>query len=163
MSTSSILGKVQSYMNSSAGKQKLKHAVMSGPIGVKLSSASEELQSAIADSVPTTLKKSISVSTQVNYGNNNDAYILADIGGNLFRPSLEPHKYSGAYNIVGLFSKGWSYASWKAPSGYWHGQFTYARAKKEADPFIAKAVSDWSSKWSDEIGTREIKINSMYT
>lgn len=163
MSVDSVMNKIKSYLASAAGMKDISSAAASGATGAEIKQAAESLRSMIEESIPDSIKSSIVVTSGVVFNSDCTANINIDIGGNLYRPSLEPHKYNGADNIVGLFSKGWGYPSWAAPSGYWHGQFTYARTKKEADPFINDAVNQWVSKNGGTLKIKSVNVNSMYT
>lgn len=130
------------------------------PVKGLIQLSADDLDRMIKDSIPDSISKSVVVSTNVEF-RNGSADISVNISGSLYRASLQPDRYGGVDNIVSLFSKGWSYASWKAPSGYWHGSFVYARHQKESDPFIAKAVALWKNKWDGRYGSNA-KINSTY-
>ena len=159
------MSKVTTFLDSSVGKGKIASGASVGYVGQQISAAATDLASTIENGLPDSLKGSVLVSSNVEFGTGQtkEAKITAEIGGTLFRSSLEPSKYGGVDNIIALFSKGWSYPSYKAPCGYWHGQFTYARTKKEADPFVARAVEDWRVRWEGKIEIKSVRINSSYT
>ena len=163
MSTQSVMDKVRQYLASSSGLSDTSKVAASGAIGQQIKKAASELQVMIESSIPDSIRSSVLVSLSVVFNADCTANINIDIGGSLYRSSLQPETYGGVDNIVGLFSKGWSYPRWAAPSGYWHGQYTYARNQIEASPFINDAVNQWVGKNGGTLKIRSVNVNSMYT
>lgn len=163
MSVQSVMNKVRSYLSTTAGMREISKAASSGSFGSQIKQAAEELKSMIEDSIPDSIRSTVAVSATTSFKADCTASISIDIGGNLYRPSLQPEVYGGVDNIVSLFSKGWSYPRWAAPSGYWHGQYVYARNQKEASPFISEAVNQWVGKYSGIIKIKSVNVNSAYT
>lgn len=81
----------------------------------------------------------------------------------LERPSLNP-KSGGVYNIYGLISKGYEISSGKrTPFGIWHGDWTLARRRRAADPFLANAVAAWYSENATKYNLKGYKVSSIYS
>ena len=81
------------------------------------------------------------------------AYVYFD--DDLWRPSLSD-RYDGAYNIIGLFNKGWHINPSKQVWGYWRGRETQSLHKVgsllDRDPgmFMDRAIE----KFNNEIGSK---------
>lgn len=73
------------------------------------------------------------------------------LNGNLTRPSLSQMS-DGAYDIVGLFIKGWSPKSASSPiyrlHGYWHGDIVPARKYKDPMYFASQAIDAFNKKYA---------------
>lgn len=72
--------------------------------------------------------------------------------GNLTRPSLEPNRYGGVTNIIALFNKGYPVNGGNPDairhvSGYWHGQYVFARGSREGLHFLEAAVAEFNAEY----------------
>lgn len=72
--------------------------------------------------------------------------------GNLARPSLNPGRYGGIENIIALFNKGYPEDGSRAEaishvSGYWHGQYVFARGSREGLHFLEAAVAEFNAEY----------------
>ena len=87
-------------------------------------------------------------------------YMELTLFGDLTRPSLGPN--DGAYDIVGLFIKGWApKKKLKRPLvGTWHGMKVAARTSKSGMGFASEAVSYFNSKYA---GTATAVLDSAYS
>lgn len=95
----------------------------------------------------------------------NSSPVISDVSNNcvhitfptesLFRPSLKrkdgKSTGAGVYDIIGLFTKGWSYEKSKRPFGYWVGNegigIIGARNSKKGNPIISKTIDNFKSKY----------------
>ena len=70
--------------------------------------------------------KSLKYTNPIRTKEGYEAYVYFD--DELWRPSLSD-RYDGAYNIVGLFNKGWHISPSKRVWGYWQGHNTWLNQK----------------------------------
>ena len=103
--------------------------------------------------------ESISVSDPAESGDGS-YYIELSLSGDLTRPSLGTGE--GAYDIVGLFIKGWSpKKKLRRPLvGEWHGMKVAARTYKGGMGFASEAVAEFNSKYS---GTAVATLSGAYS
>lgn len=67
----------------------------------------------------------------------------------LYRPSLEPNKYpDGAYDIVGLFERGYETSGHSTVRGMWHGEETISKPVRPALNFMQDAVDEFNNIYS---------------
>lgn len=99
----------------------------------------------------------------------NSSPVISDVSNNcvritfpsesLFRPSLERKdgKSTGSdvYDIIGLFTQGWSYSKEKRPFGYWVGKeglgIIGARSSQKGNPIISKTIENFKSKYPNVV------------
>lgn len=80
----------------------------------------------------------------------------------LKRPSLSKES-EGAYDILGLFTQGWSpRKDTGRVYGIWHGKPTAAKRYGEANDFIQRAVDYFMLVYADKYGVFEIDIDPLY-
>lgn len=161
MNIDAVLAQTQKYLESKEGKRMLSKAASGGAPAAEIKKAGDDLAKKISSQIPDSLSGSIAMSSSVEFGDDGIATITITMSGPLARPSLNPDKYpEGVYDIVGLFSKGWSYDGF-GPSGIWHGRITYALTHRNAAPFIARAVNEWVS--SCGLPIKSFTIDPKYT
>lgn len=78
----------------------------------------------------------------------------------LFRPSLDPEKYSGVSNIVAIFNNGYPRDRGKIEAishveGWWHGKNTRALGFRPGLYFMQRAVYEFNAKYA---GTYDIWV-----
>ena len=73
------------------------------------------------------------------------------LNGDLTRPSLSPRS-NGAYDIVGLFIKGWSPKSGNSAiyklHGWWRGGIVPARTNNPPMHFASDAIEEFNRKYA---------------
>ena len=170
----SIEAELKKWAASPAGKKKIaearKQAIKSGkPFGGYIPLSRTDVE-AIADRLRNTIYEYMPDS--LSDGENAVEFYTPDImqrddgsweveidfnENTLSRPSLEPNRYpDGAYNIVSLFIHGWD-THGKAVFGEWHGDKTWSRSKRAADPFVTRAVSAFNA-WARQEYPNEVII-----
>lgn len=160
MNIEAVLAQTMAYLESAEGKALVANAAKNGAPAERIRAAADQLVASVNAQIPGSLSYSISAEANTEFGNDGIAKITLTLNGILYRPSLNPGKYAGAYDIVGLFAKGWSYGGY-GPQGMWHGRMTYALTHRNADPFIARAVSEWVASCGLDI--LSYSVNSRYT
>lgn len=154
------IGNIVSDINNATNKEELLRQIGGSGFAVEeMRGIAEELKSMIvthADYGFTSSQQSI-----YNHIENIDIGDLASVGngiyqiklylnGDLTRPSLSPRS-SGAYDIVGLFIKGWSPKSGSAIyrlHGWWRGSLVPARTNKPSMGFASAAIEEFNNKYA---------------
>ena len=167
LNTASILGKVNKYLGSSAGKGKINESIkliMSGnlPHSGKGSvhtpeEAAEKLCSCLrnaANSSGLSAGQAEAVSgweygSPVDLGNGTWA-ITVSPGGATERESLVPEKYGGV-DIYSLLDKGVDHTM-KQVWGEWHGNYTGSRTVIPGSNFIDNGISDFEGNYGTDYG-----------
>ena len=96
---------------------------------------------------------------EIGGGEDGTYYFELNISGDLTRPSLGPN--DGAYDIVGLFIRGWSPKKKlvRPLVGSWHGMTVAARTSKPSMGFARQAIDDFNSRYP---GTAYAVLSSAY-
>lgn len=67
--------------------------------------------------------------------------------GNKHRDSLQPQNYSGIDNIIALMNNGYDAPNAKYVQGYWHGVYTHGLPHREGLGFMQAAVNDFNNTY----------------
>ena len=82
--------------------------------------------------------------------------------GLLRRPSLNPGN-AGVYNILGLFSQGYTVTR-RPPFGLWYGQTIFALRHRDGQKFVEPAVASWAAAHSGSgVYVKSYTVDSQYT
>ena len=179
----SILSKVDQYLSSSDGQDRVKKAIdakmMTGSSGGSGGSSVHTIQEA-ADKFIEVLRKTIDSSSLSDYArralyaadlDNTSPYKVKDgvyevrvyFSDDLYRPSLVPNKYGGIDNIVALLNNGVDHTM-NPVYGIWQGVTSQKIRSKTVIPgahFIEQAVSDFMGNYGYDYNVTSIKIEGF--
>lgn len=77
--------------------------------------------------------------------------------GDLSRPSLQPDRYGGVYNIATLLNEGYNANGYV--SGEWHGNWIRSLKDRQGAEFIDEAKSEFMKTRANEFGVIDITKN----
>lgn len=92
--------------------------------------------------------------------------ISISFGGNLKRASLNPGKYSGVYNIIGLLNKGYATKGGRVVVGVWEGHgdgMAVSLPTRSGSHFIQEAIDIFMREYASEYGVIRIDTSGDYS
>lgn len=174
LTASDINAKISEYMNSPKGRDKVREYInspsMASAHSTQRREAIEILAQLIMNYAPPSISSSVKLEVvseliDVSNSSGNSYYVNLNFDKSLLpRPSLGPN--AGAYDIVGLFTKGWDIESSggmdKRVRGLWHGGMYWNKLHKEPDDFIQRAVDAFMGMYAIKYGVLECNIDPRY-
>lgn len=167
-----IASKLNSYTNSSIGKERMRSTIQnirkSGGIGARteagsvvvtyaaIHAAAKDLISIIkkhaaSAGIPASVMSDVESFQEAGFSENGDGSVNVSLSmsADLSRSSLEPSTYGGAYNIVALFNAG--YSAKGTVYGHWEsaGVDVLSLPQREGLYFLQAAIDEFSAKYGD--------------
>lgn len=170
----SIEKKIRSYAKSSDGKKRMDTTLKryvntnvektdAGSVVInkrRMKEAADELvrfvqeaaySSGVADSVLSDI--STLKAGKIKYVGGTTWEVELIFNSSLTRASLEPETYGGVTNIIALFNNGYPKDAGRSAaiahvSGFWHGDYVFARPSREALSFMQQAVNEFNAKYA---------------
>ncbi len=158
----SLDSKLQAWAKG-AGKERVQAAAMKKVTESDIRAMASDLAETITAAIPPALYGSLVCGIVVR--KSGDAEYSFDLNfdeGPLRRPSLNPSN-SGVYNILGLFSQGYTITK-RVPRGLWYGQTIYALKHRDGQKFIEPAVASWAAGHTGNgITVKDYTVSPLYT
>lgn len=166
----SITGKVNSFLSSSAGKNKIKGLTGGGNGTVDLEERRKEMilaaqgmvallkQHAASAGLPASVMAHVEsfAASAPTINDDGSGFAVINMGSDPTRPSLCPERYGGVHNIVALFNNGYEasasvYGKWEGHGDVEGGSaFIKSRPQRGGLGFMQSAVADFNGKYGSK-------------
>lgn len=178
LTASAINKKLEVYMESQAGKERIKREMSTNPQLIKKQSDNYEeavalLKEVICRFAPpafhsgetlASIEKMIDGAVSDPIETEDGYNILVDFAKeSLKRPSLSENS-SGAYDILGLMTQGWApkHTPPRRVIGLWHDAKVIGLTHREGNDFIQRAVDYFMAMYAEKYRILDIDINPLY-